>query len=156
MWANARGRLEAQLRARDHDPNLVIAGIGTNGNVCIYTSAAADLIADLNGHFLYAKHRPATDRPHPRASSRSASERGSKLRSRDGLSLFGAAHSASTTAASPARWDRKSTCGSSRNALPQEEDGRPATSPLPAWSCADLAGVSRARIVDVIEWPLGQ
>ena len=33
-------------------PNLVIAGIGTNGNVCIYTSAPTDLIADLNGHFL--------------------------------------------------------------------------------------------------------
>ncbi len=29
--------------------NAVLAKIGTNGRVCIYTSAATDIIADVNG-----------------------------------------------------------------------------------------------------------
>ena len=30
--------------------NAVLAKIGTNGNVCIYTSADTDLIIDINGY----------------------------------------------------------------------------------------------------------
>ena len=30
--------------------NAVLAKIGTNGNVCVYTSADTDLIIDVNGY----------------------------------------------------------------------------------------------------------
>ena len=32
-------------------PNAVISKLGTGGKVCIYTSAATNLITDLNGYF---------------------------------------------------------------------------------------------------------
>ena len=35
--------------ARQTIPNAVVAKIGSNGRVCIYTSSAAGLIVDVNG-----------------------------------------------------------------------------------------------------------
>jgi hypothetical protein len=32
-------------------PNAVIAKVGTNGNVCLYSSARTQLVADVNGWF---------------------------------------------------------------------------------------------------------
>lgn len=32
-------------------PNNVISKIGTNGKICLYTTAPTHLIADLNGYF---------------------------------------------------------------------------------------------------------
>ena len=34
----------------DTIPNLVIAKIGTNGNICLFTTTPTDLIADVNGY----------------------------------------------------------------------------------------------------------
>ena len=52
-------------------PNAVIAKIGTNGKVCIYTHATTDLIADVNGYFpagtTYAPARPRPGCSTPRA-----------------------------------------------------------------------------------------
>ena len=30
-------------------PNAVLAKVGTDGKVCLYTSAATDIVADVNG-----------------------------------------------------------------------------------------------------------
>ena len=43
----------------DIGSNAVLAKIGTNGNVCVYTSAATDLIIDVNGYV------PASGSPNP-------------------------------------------------------------------------------------------
>ena len=44
-------RRERQLRRRRRRSfNAVLAKIGTNGNVCVYTSADTDLIIDINGY----------------------------------------------------------------------------------------------------------
>jgi hypothetical protein len=43
--------------------NAVVARVGTGGNVCLYTSAAAQLAVDANGHFLGSK--VYTTRPKP-------------------------------------------------------------------------------------------
>lgn len=53
MWPSSTASVASNLNfvRGTTIPNLVVAGIGTNGNVCIYTSAPTDLIADLNGHF---------------------------------------------------------------------------------------------------------
>ena len=43
--------LEPQLRRRADIPNAVLAKIGTNGDVCVFTSQAAHLVADVGGYF---------------------------------------------------------------------------------------------------------
>ena len=38
------------FRTGDVVPNSVLAKIGANGTVCIYTTATTDIIADVNGY----------------------------------------------------------------------------------------------------------
>lgn len=36
--------------AGDVAPNAVLAKIGTNGKVCLYTKATTDIVVDVNGY----------------------------------------------------------------------------------------------------------